>query len=164
MSKVNVEYDLTPAMVEGAIQNKLIEMGWTPPKPKQKVINLDEMVGSDIDMEFSNFASSIDDDDSERLWYTSQLINIHHNGNYMYPNGCAERCRIRQDHPHANIWPECPLPEGLKVGVYYKDGGVSGIITNYLDVNWRDVSRFYVYCPADGWKYEWQLKQSEDND
>lgn len=29
---VTVEYNLTPAMHEGAIRSKLIELGWTPPK------------------------------------------------------------------------------------------------------------------------------------
>lgn len=29
---MTVEYDLSPAMVEGAIRNKMIELGWTPPK------------------------------------------------------------------------------------------------------------------------------------
>jgi hypothetical protein len=28
---VTVAYDLSPAMVESAIKNKLIELGWTPP-------------------------------------------------------------------------------------------------------------------------------------
>lgn len=27
-----VEYDLSPAMIEGALRDKLIAMGWTPPK------------------------------------------------------------------------------------------------------------------------------------
>lgn len=31
MNIVTVRYDLSPAMVEGTIRNKLIEMGWTPP-------------------------------------------------------------------------------------------------------------------------------------
>ena len=31
---VAVEYNLSPAMKEGAIRNKLIELGWTPPEGK----------------------------------------------------------------------------------------------------------------------------------
>jgi len=32
---VTVRYDLTPAMVEGQIRDKLIELGWTPPTSEQ---------------------------------------------------------------------------------------------------------------------------------
>ena len=29
--KVVVEYDLAPALIEGAIMNKIVELGWIPP-------------------------------------------------------------------------------------------------------------------------------------
>jgi len=32
MSAVTMQYDLSPAEVEGAIRDKLIELGWTPPE------------------------------------------------------------------------------------------------------------------------------------
>ena len=32
--EVTVRYDLSPAMVEGQIRDKLVELGWTPPNEK----------------------------------------------------------------------------------------------------------------------------------
>ena len=37
---VTVAYDLSPAMVESAIKNKLIELGWTPPAAQRQWVGL----------------------------------------------------------------------------------------------------------------------------
>lgn len=131
MTILTVKYDLTPSMVEGEIRDKLIEMGWTPPKPKKKIIDLSMMVGSDIDMEFKlnstewkiGKLSFINKDSTEGIFY--HALNFHG----------SNKCRIRQDHWHVWQGGKCPLPDGLRIKIMLRNGRIPNS-TTYATEEW----------------------------
>lgn len=132
------------------------------PKPKQKIIRLDEVIGSDIDMEFTNL-----EDFKIQPYHTAvgKLTGFDNStgNNYTIKNDVDKytKCRIRQDHPHANVWDKCPLPEGLDVEIAYNQGGISGKITDYMNLEWHEVCYFYVYGTTPTHRYEWQKEKEE---
>lgn len=118
-----------------------------PRKPVLKLIPLPMMVNSSVDMQFG----------SGGVWFVDNLKSITSQNAYETSLGnLVSKCRIRQDHPHANVWYKCPLPDGLLVSITYNDGGVSGVIRNYTQIDWEKVAYFYVYGVADGWRYAWE--------
>ena len=159
---VKVLYDLSPALVEGAIRDKLIEMGWTPPepKPKNKIIDLSKMVGSDIDMEFWDTLPSIYVGKLEKILDLSPK-------QYCRKNGINfDNCRVRQDHWHHWTGGECPLPEGLIITVKFL-GGAEYDYLAYSNLQWvekfedgrrsgNNIIAFKVIGVADGYRYEWE--------
>ena len=136
-------------------------MDWTmysnytvnPPKPKKKIIDLSMMVGSGIDMEFSN-----------GQFLTPKIQKLKHILERTYVTAFGnefDNCRIRQAHWHNwHSWGGslCPLPRGLEVKLRFitDTGGIShSILDNYRDINWDNVIAFRVLGPAENAQYEW---------
>ena len=155
--------------VLSAYENKeLIELDiFEPePKPKQKTIKLDEMVGSDIDCEFSNMATPFKD---RHDIYIGQLTgfdtSIKNKKFYIKDNVSKHyKCRIRQDHRHHWNGGDCPLPEGLDVEIEFRESGREPT-DNYRNLRWShtggvwDIIAFKVLGTAENFKYEWQIKK-----
>ena len=119
-------------------------------KPKIKEINLSHLIGSDIDMEFSDNL------------IVDKLIKI--DGFYRNLSGTAWiKCRVRENHWHNWNGGECPLPEGLNIIVKFRDGTESIENMMYFGVtNWIhtglipncDFIAFKVIGTKDGWEYK----------
>jgi len=125
------------------------------PKPVKEVIDLTMMIGSNIDMEFSQSELSNQ--------YVGLLKEITNNDIfYVMPTRDAyKRCRIRQDHWHS--WPggENPLPKGLEVILEYQDKSTTKTSRHTDSINWhRDsvncIRAFKVIRVAEGYRYEWE--------
>lgn len=137
------------------------------PKPKQKIVKLEEMVGSDIDMEFSNMAipfihthdiyigklTGFDESIPDKKFYIKDKVGKHY------------KCRIRQDHWHHWNGDECPLPEGFEIEIEYYDRDDGELIreglNNYRNMGWSNITGFKVLGTADNTIYEWQKEKKE---
>lgn len=126
--------------------------------PAKKIIDLSVCIESDIDMEFS---------DVSIFWKINKLIDINSKADRKYIDDCSNAyhlCRVRGNHWHSWGGGKCPLPEGLKVHVQIRKGGVIPFDST-CNVNWKyhdelmtdyDVIAFRVLGVDDGWRYEWQ--------
>ena len=134
-----------------------------PPKPVLQTIDLSVCIKSKIDMEFWT-SDTLDKD------YIAKLVGIK-NGVFFSSlsneNKWLHHCRVRQDHWHSWMggecpWMgECPLPEGLKVSLLFRDGTTSkGCNFDRSNEAWRhdggmsDIIAFQVLGSAEGWIYE----------
>ena len=91
-------------------------------KPTKKVIDLSVLIESGIDCEFK-------DDIGDRTNF-GKLLEITDADTYPYKTGNSRadeyaQCQPRMNHVHAWQGGECPLPDGFKVKVWYRNGGES---------------------------------------
>ena len=132
-------------------------------KPTQKVIDLSVLIESGIDCEFS---------DCDFKQYTGVGILSSILGGQTQPfvlsdavgynNAKYEQCRPRMDHKHAWQGGECPLPEGFRVNVYYRDGDVWNNDEATSFEKWahtkagNDIIAFEILGLADGYVMPWE--------
>jgi len=124
-------------------------------------IDLSVLIDSQIDCEFSN----------DIAFYRptiSQLKVINNYNNYCYHDAIGGKhlyCRPRMNHPHACLdgFDVCPLPDGLKVVVYYRNGHNDDWSYNVCEWkhdchhNGGDVIAFEVLGLADGYCLPWEF-------
>lgn len=125
--------------------------------PKQKkIIDLSVCIESGIDMEFSDDGSFMIIDTLVNTCSVNKVYRTSHSSLF-------NKCRVRQDHWHS--WQggyKCPLPEGLKVELMYRNRGKGQHSPAYTELDWNhndsvyDIIAFKVISVADGYKYEWQ--------
>lgn len=120
-------------------------------EPAEKVIDLSGIVGSGIDVEFSN---------------TGENWGVHPNVNKIADYRLHFKySRVRQT-PHIHFWDgggKCPLPEGLKVNLIFRHGDNLRLpAIDYMSARWTheftidDIIAFEVLGVAEGWRYEWE--------
>ncbi len=133
-------------------------------EPEKKVIDLSTVINSGVDCEFWGILE-------ENIGFRGQLEGI---GSCLRVEYKAEdetwygACRIREGYYHG--WKggrECPLPEGLRVKVYTRDGRWHILETRgyakwstwcwYDEIQGpNDVIGFEVISVAMGWKYAYE--------
>jgi len=147
-------------MMSPNLESDLSEYIINPPKPQPKIIDLNMMIGSDIDMEFGNKTRHGDT--------IGKLDYIDEHGYFnSYSDNYYKECRIRQDHWHSWQGGECPLPEGLEIEVKYrrknlidKRNGHCDYGTAWLwDGGHDDIIAFKVLGTAENWEYEWESEE-----
>ena len=128
------------------------------PKQQAKIIYLKMMIGSEVDMEFSNclFDSGL---------HIDKLSEIQ---NKKYPYGDCEdywqECRIRENHWHHWQGGERPIPEGLDGKILLRDKTIYSLPK---EVNWHhglenelfEIISFMVTGKKDGYIYEWEQEK-----
>jgi len=147
-------------------QNNYVGPNMTSPveywsiKPAKKIIDMDHFIESGIDMEFW-------DDASDSYTNISILDSINVGLNYAFVSKISryKHCRPRMNHIHAWQGGECPLPEGFKVRLMFRDG--AAVVTHtYSDLKWvssefkvftsADIIGYEILGLADGWAYPYQ--------
>ena len=128
-------------------------------KPAKKVIDLSVLIDSQIDCEFN--------DDNEAGLFISKLSRQGDPSmNYRYYDGDGdtwESCQPRMNHKHAWLGGECPLPEGFRVKVWWRDDDydeksrrlVSELIWSHDNTS-SDIIAFEVLGLADGYVMPWE--------
>ena len=123
-------------------------------KPTKKVIDLSVLIESGIDCEFSL---------DNRFWYVDKLSQILREGYSGKVYAEWKYCRPRMNHIHAWQGGECPLPEGFKVKVWYRDGSTGDAgDADKLKLRWScesvnsDIIAFEVLGLADGYVMPWE--------
>jgi len=131
--------------------------------PAKKVIDLSVLIDSQIDCEFSDHTNF-------HLVLKRSLIEARETGTGRFR--CELRtlwkyCRPRMNHIHAWQGGECPLPEGFRVKVWFRDGSESTrSIASGNGLYWgqnnhgSDIIAFEVLGLADGYVMPWE----QDND
>ena len=119
---------------------------------KLKIINLSMMIGSDIDMEFSEGSE----------WNIGKLISLNNYvsdiAHHSLSSNNHSKCRVRQNHWHAWTGGECPLPEGLNISLIMRSRRLAET-TEYQSQFWMysggnsDVIAFKVLGTAINWSY-----------
>ena len=147
-------------------QNNYVGPNMTSPveywriKPAKKIIDMAHFIESGIDMEFW-------DDASDSYTNISILDSINVGLNYAFVSKISryKHCRPRMNHIHAWQGGECPLPEGFKVRLMFRDG--AAVVTHtYSDLKWvssefkvfthADIIGYEILGLADGWAYTWE--------
>ena len=125
---------------------------------KKKIIDLQPLIESGIDCKFS--------DDGVR-WQIGNLVcirNSSHNKRHFYEDDLESnwgQCWPRMYHKMLHNGGDCPLPEGFKVALYYRNAGV-GRGRNYIDLRWdntgleEDIIGYEILGLADGYAYPWE--------
>jgi len=129
-------------------------------KPTKKVIDLSVLVESGIDCEFSDGCFDHLKDVSVLTYIkTTDDVDLSYN-----------KCRPRMNHIHAWQGGECPLPEGFKVKVWYRDGSTGDAgDADKLKLRWScesvnsDIIQFEVLGLADGYVMPWE-QELEDKE
>jgi hypothetical protein len=123
-------------------------------KPTKKVIDMSALING-IDFEFS------DDDGVDSRF--GKLIGIKEDGTFRSEDWVWDRCRPRMNHIHAWQGGDCPLPEGFRVKVWYRDGSTGDAgDADKLKLRWScevvnsDVIQFEVLGLADGYVMPWE--------
>ena len=132
-------------------------------KPTKKVIDLSVLIESGIDCEFS-------DEESFGLNFLGTLTDQEGRDYHKYSGNSgdgfvryAKYCRPRMNHIHAWQGGECPLPEGFRVKVWFrngKEGDAGGAF--HLNLRWShekwesDIIAFEVLGLADGYVMPWE--------
>ena len=124
-------------------------------KPTKKVIDLSVLIDSQIDCEFKPNGGQ---------WYVGKLKEILASGLYEDRlSNIWEQCQPRMNHIHAWQGGECPLPEGFRVKVWYRNDkeGDAGDAFNLRWSNkqgeWEsDIIAFEVLGVADGYVMPWE--------
>lgn len=123
-------------------------------EPKQKLIKLDKVVGTDIDCEFDFGSYNL----------IGKLVNINDSKECKYQhvtNGYYRKCRIRENHwfyePHG--WGKCPIPDGLEIILRSEYGGEETTDVYVNRDNWKHggdetIIAFQVISTADDARYE----------
>lgn len=142
-------------------------IAWMPgpplPKPQKKVIDLQPLIESGIDCEFSDSGYEWD-------WVISKLTSVVGDKNQFYKTDSQEghesysMCRPRMNHYHG--WKglkKCPLPDGFMVKIYGRDSEEFPITTeHYTDLVWHcsdggdDIVGFEVLGVAEGYRMPWK--------
>ena len=127
-------------------------------EPEPKIIDLSVLIESGIDCEFS--------DDGES-WGIGTLDKNYQSGLYLYQdvnNFSWRYCRPRMNHPHHWEGGACPLPEGFKIELTFRNGEKIVVNNEYFIPRWAhwntdgDIIAFRVLKIADGWKMPWEVK------
>jgi len=164
--------ELANGVYEGAELEYLTESGWTVLgtkaetvdallhswriKPGSKIIDMAHLVKSGMDCEFS-------DDETWRM--LAGLVEVDLGCKHPYTNIIGVRwkhCRPRMNHKMYHDGGECPLPEGFKVRLMFRDG--AAVVTHtYSDLKWlstgfkvfthADIIGYEILGLADGWAY-----------
>ncbi len=122
-------------------------------EPEEKIIDPSVAIKSGIDCDVWN---------DERI---KHVINLAHN-NLDEPSSFVKNirsawrhCRIRENYIHYWGGGECPLPDGLKVKIYYREGGFCRS-ASLAYFRWEhtgelgDIIGFEVLGPTLCWKYK----------
>ena len=129
-------------------------------KPANKIIDISHFIESGIDCEFSNnggtwgvgtLAAMVDPskDYPERIYMKDYVDR--HTRPYRY-------CRPRMNHKMFHDSGECPLPEGFRVKVWFREG--NACIGDCEDFRWgygnlmTDIIGYEILGLADGYSYE----------
>tara|TARA_R110000787_G_scaffold122041_1_gene232941 strand:- start:164 stop:667 length:504 start_codon:yes stop_codon:yes gene_type:complete len=126
-------------------------------KPAKKVIDLSVLIESGIDCEFNDGSFDI-------FSPISKLTKIK---DCKYPYASVSEasrfCQPRMNHKHAWQGGECPLPEGFRVKVWFRDGSESTrSIASGNGLYWgqnnhgSDIIAFEVLGVADGYVMPWE--------
>ena len=132
------------------------------PKPEKKIIPLDDLIGSDIDCEFDSgyndwsCVSPLKSTTGYKDHPYKPTIKLEGEDRYF------SQCRIRQDHWHSWQGGECPLPEGLQIEYQINELQRRIYTCNSDESDWSRIIAFKVLGTADGWCYEWQLKDKDE--
>jgi len=129
-------------------------------KPAKKIIDMAHFIESGIDMEFW-------DDASDSYTNISILDSINVGLNYAFVSKISryKHCRPRMNHKMLHDGGECPLPEGFRVVVYFRNAPNGEEVQSHsMDwshkVNMRDgysdIIGYEVLGLADGWAYPYQ--------
>jgi len=130
-------------------------------KPAKKIIDMAHFIKSGIDCEFSGHDISV--------WLPLGLLDRRF-GDMYCPVWADEnmgyyiKCRPRMNHKHFHDGGECPLPEGFKVRLMFRDG--AAVVTHtYYDLKWlstgfkvfthADIIGYEILGLAEGWAYPW---------
>jgi len=131
-------------------------------KPAKKIIDMAHFIKSGIDMEFSNCPHF-------KCRATSPLktLGVRAKTNYMATTNinATPYVRPRMKHIHFHNGGACPLPEGFKVRLMFRDG--AAVVTHtYSDLKWvssefkvfthADIIGYEILGLADGWTYPWE--------
>ena len=129
-------------------------------KPTKKVIDLSVLIDSQIDCEFK--------DDISNRTNIGKLLEITNDDSYPYTTGNSradeyEQCQPRMNHVHAWQGGECPLPEGFRVKVWFRntlyapaDRLATSISRWCHDGDLYDIIAFEVLGVADGYVMPWE--------
>ena len=125
-------------------------------KPTHKVIDLSVLIESGIDCEFK--------DSCDKKWHVSKADKgLYQESIYGTKSGdYFEQCRPRMNHKHAWFFGDCPLPEGFKVKVWFRDNDVAPEVGEVSEYCWascnaeRDIIAFEVIGLADGYVMPWE--------
>jgi len=167
--------ELANGVYGGAELEHLTESGWTALgtkaetvdallhswriKPAKKIIDLQPLIASGIDCEFSNFVDS--DEEIGPLLWIDDGDDFKYEGRVLY----FQKCRPRMNHKMFHDGGECPLPEGFRVVVYFRNApNGEEVQSNSMDwshkVNMRDgysdIIGYEILWLADGWAYPWE--------
>ena len=129
-------------------------------KPTQKVIDLSVLIDSQIDCEFK-------DRNRSGVFINKLSRQGDPSMNYRYYDGDGdtwESCQPRMNHKHAWLGGECPLPEGFRVKVWWRDDDydeksrrlVSELIWSHDNTS-SDIIAFEVLGVADGYVMPWEV-------
>jgi len=134
-------------------------------KPRQQVVDLSVLIASQIDCEFW------DDGEIEADFVIEKLTTIVKEefgevAHFPYRYGSYDPykyCHPRMNHVHAWQGGECPLPEGLKVKIYFRDGsthnGLPHRWSNSKNNEHRDVIAFEVLGTAENFCWPWEAEK-----
>jgi len=125
-----------------------------------KLIDMSKFIESGIDCEFIN-TSAI----SSRI---DILDNIDSCDRYVTPYGhIYMKCNPRLHYKMYHDGHSCPLPEGLRVILFFRDGDVATSLTYHLLAGWRhntvgnDIIGYAVTGQANGWSYPWEADSEQ---
>ena len=161
-------------------------------KPEEKIIDLSVLIDSGIDCEFTDNLDTgwfhigklkaIHDvtttPEGLRFKFTYDRFSKKGGKKYGFINSDEsvtlyqdsigsvwKYCRPRMNHIHHWKNGDCPLPEGLVLSLYHRDGSVSTDVTFYLSAGtgWNggkgglpDIIGFEVLGVSGGWIYPWE--------
>ena len=128
-------------------------------KPAKKVIDLSVLIDSQIDCEFK-YGGSL----TPKAWFIDKLTEIHNEANTYKPSlqGYTTYCQPRMNHIHAWQGGECPLPEGFRVKVWFRNTLYTPADRPATSIRWchdgdlDDIIYFEVLGLADGYVMPWE--------
>tara|TARA_B110000977_G_C10941837_1_gene441184 strand:+ start:152 stop:715 length:564 start_codon:yes stop_codon:yes gene_type:complete len=133
-------------------------------KPTKKVIDLSILVNSGIDCEFSIHADFHFLLNRKLIEVPKADVNLlDGTAHFGCESSCLwQYCRPRMNHIHAWQGGECPLPEGFRIKVWFRNGDeIHSSDASYLNLRWSnkkldsDIIAFEVLGLADGYVMPW---------
>lgn len=145
------------------------------------IIDLSSMVGNtEILFEFSeplyDFTNKTPEQEYHK-WREGYLGSIsdgskhpfdmgHRVDNVILSGDCFQYCRFQTDRIYPWFGGECPLPEGLKGVIWFRQryGSAEEYVKALDKYYWEDfginnqaeITAFQILGPAEGWKYAWE--------